>query len=484
MEKRDLLVILAAICIVLLLAMYVKPLITGQEVKIIPAELEGLLSGKDDSAHVESPDDSFYFPTPTPEPGPSYTSIIPDSFAPDDPNATIEIIGRGFTPSMGIIVDKEGINQTLTTRLEEDRLVAYNLSLTKGRWVVKFFDSTSNVTYTTQHVVNVIPTPTPDPGWDGKPVSISPEEEIRYGILPREYPVTSDQRYSFAVPPVQLKTYTTINGKNSQITGPINIPSQYWELWYSVDLPEDLQNPMMEEISKDEADRVQSLSSVIPSFQITVIDYETKDVIRQITPTGGLDPKVWKGIFGREESEKTTILSETGDEIEVSWDPRPWKDKFFDGSRSFQLEIIPMHITSYSIEIKVPDPATGNQMTSEDKINWGEYFGSLADRYVTLYNGNFTYEPNRTKMLDLFSLDIRRNKGDAAIIQELSLMKSAGIKIKEYERTNSFYRLHEGNLKGYFIQKKNGDDTKIPYEIDLINENGIWRINTLPIIRY
>lgn len=484
MEKRDLLVILAAICIVLLLAMYVKPLITGQEVKLIPDELERLISGSPDSTQDERIDDSFFFPTPTPEPGPSYSNIIPDSFAPDDSNATIEIIGRGFTPSMSIIVDKDGANQTLSTRVEDDRLVAYNLSLNEGRWVVKFFDSRNNVTYTTQHVVNVIPTPTPDPGWDGKPVHITPEEEIRYGVLPREYPVSSDQRYSFSVPPVKLRTYTTINGKIHQITGPIYIPSQYWELWYTVDLPEDLQNPMMEEISKDEVDRVQSLSAVIPSFLIKVIDYETKDVIRLITPTGGLDPKVWKGLFGREESEKTTILSETGEEIEVSWDPRPWKDKFFDGSRSFQIEIVPRHITSYIIEIKVPDPASDNQITSIDKINWGEYFGQLADRYVAQYGGNFTHEPNRSKFLDLFSFELRRNNGDIAIIQELSLMKSMGINIKRYERTNSFYRLHEGNLKGNFIQEKNGNDIKIPYEIDFINENGIWRINTLPIIRY
>ena len=483
MEQRDLLVILAAICIVLLLAMYVKPLITGQEVKIIPAELEDLLSGEVNNSNDESSDASFFFPTPTPEPGPSYTNIIPDSLAPDDPNATIEIIGRGFSPTMSILVDKEGVNKTLDTKIEGDRLVAYNLSLTEGKWVVKFFDSRNNVTYTTQHVVNVIPTPTPDPGWDGVPISITPAEQIRYGVLPREYPVTSDQRYSFAVPPVQLRTFTTINGKNSQITGPINIPSQYWELWYTVNLPEDLQNPMMEEISKDEVERVQSLSAVTPSFQIKVIDYETKDVIRQITPTGGLDPKIWKGLFGREESEKTTILSESGDDIEVSWDPRPWKDKFFDGSRSFQLEIIPQYVTSYTIEIKVPDPTIAGQVIS-DKINWGEYFGQLADRYVVQYGGNFTYEPNRTKMLDLFSFELRRNKGDATIIQQLSLMKSAGISIKGYERTNSFYRLHEGNLKGNFIQEKNDYDIKIPYEIDLINENGIWRINTLPIIRY
>lgn len=239
MEKRDLLVILAAICIVLLLAMYVKPLITGQEVKLIPDELERLISGSPDSTQDERIDDSFFFPTPTPEPGPSYSNIIPDSFAPDDSNATIEIIGRGFTPSMSIIVDKDGANQTLSTRVEDDRLVAYNLSLNEGRWVVKFFDSRNNVTYTTQHVVNVIPTPTPDPGWDGvpKPLTATITEQAGTYLQTRAYPKPLE------IKETPMKTYINFGGVSSVVSDPIPIPYNYWDIVYTVDYRTEIANP-------------------------------------------------------------------------------------------------------------------------------------------------------------------------------------------------------------------------------------------------
>lgn len=239
MEKRDLLVILAAVCIVLLLAMYVKPLFTGQEVKLIPDELERLISGSPDSTQDERIDDSFFFPTPTPEPGPSYTSIIPDSFAPDDPNATIEIIGRGFSPTMSVIVDKEGTNQTLSTRVEEDRLVAYNLSLKEGRWVVKFFDSRNNVTYTTQHVVNVVPTPTPDPGWDGvpKPLKATSTQQAGTYLQTRAYPKPLE------INETPMKTYINFGGVSSVVSDPIPIPYNYWDIVYTVDYRTEIANP-------------------------------------------------------------------------------------------------------------------------------------------------------------------------------------------------------------------------------------------------
>jgi hypothetical protein len=45
MEKRDIIVIIVAVFIVLIMAMYVKPLVTGKPVQLIPDELSGLFGG-------------------------------------------------------------------------------------------------------------------------------------------------------------------------------------------------------------------------------------------------------------------------------------------------------------------------------------------------------------------------------------------------------------------------------------------------------
>jgi hypothetical protein len=79
-----------------------------------------------------------------------------------------------------------------------------------------------------------------------------------------------------------------------------------------------------------------------------VINADTNQVIRKVTPTGGLDPKVWKGTFGSGEDSTSTIKSDKGEEIEVNWDPRPWKEKFFEGFGKYQLEISSRYITQHN----------------------------------------------------------------------------------------------------------------------------------------
>ncbi|MDD1725035.1 MAG: hypothetical protein LUQ07_07895, partial [Methanospirillum sp.] len=53
MEKRDIIVIIVAIFIVLIMAMYIKPLVTGKEAKLIPDEIAGLF-GKNNNTTVVS----------------------------------------------------------------------------------------------------------------------------------------------------------------------------------------------------------------------------------------------------------------------------------------------------------------------------------------------------------------------------------------------------------------------------------------------
>lgn len=419
MEKRDAIVIVVAILIVLIMAMYIKPLVTGKEAKLIPDEISNIFSTKNDT----SQDVNFSL-------NDSYISESSDN---QSYNASFNI-----TPN----------------------------------------ESEANITVT--------PTITPIQPWNGSAITLPPGNLTHQGMVPRQY-VTSYQRYSFMEPAVQLKTYTTISGKSSQISSPIIIPSKYWEIWYSVELPEDLQNPMLEEQSEDDPE-VQSLSAVNPYFEFTVTNTETNQVIRRVTPSGGLDPKVWKGTFGRGEDSKTTILSEKGDEIEVNWDPRPWKEKFYEGYNTYQIDIQSRHITSYSLEIKLPDPTslkkpdlTINEFTNNTPSS---LFPQIMDYFILLYNSDFTMEPNKTEICKLFSGEVLKNRGTDGCIRELNLMKLSGVNISEYKIENSFYRLNEGNLKGSFNWIRNGEQYETTYEIPFVIDGGYWKMNTLPILRF
>lgn len=419
MEKRDIIVIVVAILIVLIMAMYIKPLVTGKEAKLIPDEISNIFSKKNETGQDVN-------------------------FSLTDPNISVLSDNQTYNASLNITPNESEVN------------------------------------------INVTPTITPIQPWNGSPIVLPPGNLTHQGMVPREY-VSSYQRYSFMEPAVQLKTYTTISGKFSQISSPITIPSKYWEIWYTVELPEDLQNPMLEEQSEDDPE-VQSLSAVNPYFEFTVTNTETNQVIRRVTPSGGLDPKVWKGTFGRGEDSTTTILSEKGDEIEVNWDPRPWKEKFFEGYNTYQIDIQSRFITSYSLEIKLPDPVSLEKTDlSINEINENtpsSFFRQIMDYFIFLYNGDFTLEPNKTEICNLFSGEVLKNRGNDGCIRELNLMKLSGVNISEYQIDNSFYRLNEGNLKGSFIWNRNRNEYETSYEIPFIIDGGSWKMNTLPIIRF
>jgi len=86
-------------------------------------------------------------------------------------------------------------------------------------------------------------------------------------------------------------------------------------------------------------------------------------------------------------------------------------------------------------------------------------------------------------MMKLFSSEIIQEKREENIFHNTYLMKLSGVNISEYLIENSFYRLNEGNLKGAFLWNKTGTEYQTQYEIPFINENGSWKLNTLPILR-
>ena len=108
----------------------------------------------------------------------------------------------------------------------------------------------------------------------------------------------------------------------------------------------------------------------------------------------------------------------------------------------------------------------------------------MMDYYVNLYNSDFLTDPIKNEIINLFSNEIIEKNGKDTIIRNLYLMKQSGVNITSYRIDNSFYRLDEGNVKGSFLWNTNSREYETPYEISFIIENGYWKINTFPTIRF
>ncbi|MGV8110058.1 hypothetical protein [Methanospirillum sp.] len=245
MEKRDILVIFVAIIIVLIMAMYIKPLVTGKEAKLIPDEISGLFSNNNTSPNNENRfEESSRTDGPISQ-VPLIKSITPDTMKPLDPTASIDVIGENFKETMLVRVFSDSENKTYNITLDGGTLRAENLMLSEGNWTVKIVDTDSNVTYNTQHIIQVIPTPTPVPTWDGKSHTI-------VGELVN--PMTTPTRVSvYTVPTPQPFVYNdiilaTLEGNKTLIFEPLNISTGYWKLSYSVNYTPNLANPTSDDI--------------------------------------------------------------------------------------------------------------------------------------------------------------------------------------------------------------------------------------------
>jgi hypothetical protein len=101
-------------------------------------------------------------------------------------------------------------------------------------------------------------------------------------------------------------------------------PAGYWEIWYTVD-------PMITG-GQDVHSATGSYSGVFPTFSIVISDLKTGVKTETIEPPGGLDITLWQR----------------------AGDPRPWKQRFYNGDKEFNFLISGSRIHSYVIEIKVP----------------------------------------------------------------------------------------------------------------------------------
>ena len=118
----------------------------------------------------------------------------------------------------------------------------------------------------------------------------------------------------------------TVTGQSGKTSDTFSVPGGYWELWYTA---EPLTSGGQDSVSSSGSN-----SAVFPSLQIQVIDKTHADrLVATVEPPGGLDKTLWQ---------KSGI------------DPRPWKQKFYEGNKEYYFVITAKHLTSYTIEARVP----------------------------------------------------------------------------------------------------------------------------------
>ena len=153
--------------------------------------------------------------------------------------------------------------------------------------------------------------------------------------------------------PYRTVNYTSlltnpITGQWSGTTQVIDIPFPYWEIWYTLepassDLSKQAEGTGSYVIQPTQGQGVSmsgvsgSYSTAVPFFSIDVVDADNPSrFVTTITPPGSLDPVLLK-----------------------KYDPRPWKEKIYEGRNSYYLVITARHLASYSIDIKIPNSYLG-----------------------------------------------------------------------------------------------------------------------------
>ncbi len=208
---------------------------------------------------------------------------------------------------------------------------------------------------TTVTPITTEPTPTPIPTWDKNVSSVAFVNPSTYGVSFNQSLPDGTRIDSTAYRNTSMTTIAKINGQYSGTTQIINIPFPYWEIWYTVDPFADMggqKQTLSSSTVKGPAGSndvvIQgSFSTPMPTFTIQVMDaYDPNRIIRTITPPGGLDKALWAG-------KSVTTGSKNESTITIP-DPRPWKEKFYEGNNNYYFVINTHAINSYGIDIRVP----------------------------------------------------------------------------------------------------------------------------------
>ncbi|MFA4876923.1 MAG: hypothetical protein WC586_05885 [Methanoregula sp.] len=221
--------------------------------------------------------------------------------------------------------------------------------------------------------------PTPVPTWDTRVKTVDFVDPSTYGVSLNQSFNTST-RIDSIPQTVNMTTYATFSGHLSGTTQIMNIPFPYWELWYSVDpLPEKINAKVAVTPGKGDygaggsfSDISGSYTTVKPEFTLQVMDANDPNrIVRVITPPGGIDLNLWLGIAPTAVSVpyenpnlgiggsilKPKVATEY--EPKTVIDPRPWKEKFFEGQRNYYFIINSQNLKSYKIDIKIPTKYIG-----------------------------------------------------------------------------------------------------------------------------
>jgi hypothetical protein len=215
-------------------------------------------------------------------------------------------------------------------------------------------------------------TPTPVPTWDKNVTKIVFVDPSQYGIS-MNTSLPGGTRIDNIPVNTSMTTFATISGQYSGTSQIINVPFPYWELWYTVE-------PAGKTGGKDQAMGVSSItgskqsgesvgsasvmqgsySVVIPKFTVQVMDgNDPNRIVRTITPPGGIDMDLWTG--------SKSVTSVSSGEAQTIPDPRPWRERFFEGERNYYFIINAQSLTSYKMEFKVPTRYVDNSSSGTKK---------------------------------------------------------------------------------------------------------------------
>jgi len=452
MEKRDIIVIVVAILIVLIMAMYIKPLVTGKEAKLIPDEISIFFSQKNESNLSIS-------------------------------NNTSINISSNLSNTINNSINEKSLNDS-------------------------FINNTSLISKET-----ITPIPTQ---WDGTPVQVGYSYENQNGIIiPRTGPVSEFQPYSFLQKP-EMVLFTEFSGKYPISTNPFEIPktSGYWEIEYTVDYKSGLQEAQGTEKSGDyplflfnkerkvvtedgetkekviikggewseedysgTGEFVESVSIVTPSIKIEVIQHDgnASKIIRTITPDGGLDPYLWnKAVIKEKMKENSKIIGEEIDDkileerVKKIVDPRPWTEKFYERG-NFSLKIYPSNLNSYDVKVKVSKgvqaPITTNTSVTANPLN------ETLSKYIQLYNKDVNSPDYLNNLMDV--IDMNR-KSRETTLQQILATKAVVPEITKYSVYGTNTAI--GNLRGEIFYNVNNHEKWMPLDLYLVYYGTEWKL--------
>jgi len=217
-------------------------------------------------------------------------------------------------------------------------------------------------------VLTTIPTPVPIPTWDRTVKTVGFVDPGLYGISTNQS-LPSGSIFNPVLPNNNMTLYKTISGKYSSTTQVTNIPFPYWELWYTADPTVKMGGVVPKTTVKATGDKGSGISQssisgsysiTYPTLSIQVMDADDPNrVVRVVTPPGNLDSSLWSGTITSSPNLTSKYTTVTTQEPVKKTDPRPWKEKFFEGQKNYYFIIAAHSLNSYKLEIRVPERYIG-----------------------------------------------------------------------------------------------------------------------------